>query len=130
MVCEIGAIAKTKAMGDAFSVIHFDWLNFDARHLQRSGIKNVCGQTRPAGFGWPFVEDVLKSAANRVKRVGRSVNRDIVFLHEIERAHIVKAENMVGMGMGVKDSIQAVDVVAQGLVSKVGCGIDEDALVA
>ena len=43
MVCEIGAIAKTKAMGDAFAVIHFDRLNFDASHLEGSGIKNVCG---------------------------------------------------------------------------------------
>ena len=101
MVCEIGAIAKTKAMGDAFSVIHFDWLNFDARHLQRSGIKNVCGQTRPAGFGWPFVEDVLKSAANRVKRVGRSVNRDIVFLHEIEGANVVETEDVIGVRVSV-----------------------------
>ena len=130
MIGEIGAIAEAKAVGDVFAVVDFDGLDFYAGDLDGSGIKYVSGEAGAAGFGGRLVEDVLKSAADGDEGFGGGVDGDIVFLHEVEGANIVEAEDVVGVGVGVEDGVEAVDLVAEGLIAEIGRGVNEDALVA
>lgn len=59
-------------------------------------------------------------------RLGGSVDRDFVLLHEVERPHVVKAQNMVGMSMRKEDGIEPFDSESQSLVAEVGRSVNQD----
>ena len=129
MVCEIGAIAKAETVRHAAAMSHEDGLHFHAGHLNRSRIENIGSQAGTAGFGGRFVKHVLEYPADGDKSVGGSVDGDIVFLHEVERPYVVQAKDMIGVRMGIEDSVKPIDIETQGLIAKVGRRVDEDALI-
>ncbi len=129
VICEIGAIAEAEAMRNAVAVIDFDGLDGDAGDFERSCIEDVRGEAGATGLRWRVVEYILEGAANGDERVGGSVDRDIISLHEVEGADVVEAEDVVGVRVRVKNCVEPFDVEAQGLVAEIGSGIDEDSLV-
>jgi hypothetical protein len=50
-------------------------------------------------------------------------------LPQIERPYIVKSHNVVGVAMGEEDGVEAFEAGAEGLLAKIGSGVDDDVLV-
>src|SRR5260221_14088018 len=74
------------------------------------------------------VEDVRKRAAQDVKCFGVRENRQRGFLAHVERANVVKAENVVSMGVREEDGIKALEADAKGLLAEVGRRVNDDVL--
>src|ERR1700730_4541920 len=84
-----------------------------------------------AGYGAlrrRIIENVREGAANYAKRFFRAVDGQRGFLANVEGANVVKAENVVGVGVGKENRVEAVEVDAQGLLTEVRRGVDDDVL--
>ena len=53
------------------------------------------------------------------------IERDLSFALEAERPYVVKPQNMVGMSMRVQDCVDALDVLANGLLAEIRRGVDQ-----
>ncbi len=71
------------------------------------------------------VEDVLEDALDGGHGLRRGVDRNGALLPEIERAHVVQAHDVVGVGVGEEHRIQMVDARAQRLSAEIRRGVDE-----
>jgi hypothetical protein len=49
-------------------------------------------------------------------------------MREAERAEIIQAEDVVGMGMGIEDGVDVSDAEAQRLLAEIRPSVDEDAV--
>ena len=65
-------------------------------------------------------EDIGKRAAQNRQGLGRGVDRQRGFLPHVVRADIVEAQNVIGMGVGVDDGVEAVQFFAQRLKAEIG----------
>ena len=70
-------------------------------------------------------EDAFDGAGGGVVGVDGKVTFDV----EAERAEVVESHDMVGVGVGVEDSVDTADALADGLGVEVGAGVDEDGVV-
>ena len=68
---------------------------------------------------------MLKDIGGGVVGVERHL---LLAVGEAERAKIVEAEDVVGVGVGVEDSVDVADAEAQRLLAEVRAGVDEDAM--
>ena len=71
-------------------------------------------------------EDVFEHAGQRVvgRRLGVDFERGV---HGgVEAAQVVEAEDVVGVGVGDEDRVEATEFRPQGLVAQVGGGVDEN----
>ena len=85
-----------------------------------------------AGAGRVLVfgaEGVGKHAAEGLGRGDIGVERDAGRVAEGERAQVVHAQGVVGMGVRVEDGVDAIDMLAQGLSVKVGAGINKNGVL-
>ena len=71
------------------------------------------------------IEGVAENAADDVEGLDGSVGGDRHFLVIVEGAHVVEAQDVVGVGVRVEDGVDAGDVGAQGLGAEVGRGVDQ-----
>lgn len=114
-------------------------LAVDERHALESGSVNGDGFLAfetvhaDAGAGRIFrfgregiVEDSLDDGGAGVVGIKRHV---AVGMMEGERAQIIEAEDVVGVGVGVEDGIDVADFFAQNLFAEVRAGVDEDTMV-
>ena len=83
---------------------------------------------RGGGLRGLGIEGVAEDAADDVEGLDGSVGRDGHFLVVVEGAHVVEAQDVVGVGVGVEDGVDAGDAGAQGLGAEIGRGVDEDIL--
>ena len=70
------------------------------------------------------LEDVAEHPLDGGHGVRRGVDRDVGSLPEVERAHVVEAHDVIGVGVREEYGVEAVDARAQGLSAEVGRGID------
>ena len=83
------------------------------------------------GAGDVGLEDVVEDAADVAEGGGAGVERDgLAALDGVDAADVVKAEEVVDVGVGDEGGVDAPDVGAEGLLAEVGRGVDEDAEVA
>ena len=74
------------------------------------------------------VENVAKHFADEVGCFGARVQRNLALAVIAQGAQIVDAENVIGMGVGVKHRVDLADSFANRLLAKVGRGVDQDGL--
>jgi len=86
------------------------------------------GHARYRAEGRPAVKDVGERAADDLKRFLRAVHRQRHILADVERANIIKAEDVIGMAVRKNNRIQAVETHAQRLLPKVWGRIDHHVL--
>src|SRR5579863_2796179 len=125
VVGEIRRRSKTKAQDFVFSVQQADGRELHSEEIERLAIDSVQIQTRNRRFRRRVVERVLKYAADNGQRFFLGVDGDGLTLAIVEGTHVVETENMVGMRMGVKDRIDALDAGAEGLGAEIGSRIDQ-----
>ena len=89
VVRQIGAVAKPKAMDDAFAVRSRNGVKSAADHTNRVVFKEVWLETRTAGFARFSIEHVAESALDHFPSRGRCVNRYDPFLHKVEWSNVV-----------------------------------------
>src|SRR4051794_4357733 len=80
---------------------------------------------RHVGFEFARVEGIGKDAADVFESVRRGVKGNGA-LTVVEGANVVEAENMVGMAVGVNDSVEPVNGGGEHLRAEVGRGVDQD----
>ena len=83
---------------------------------------------RDAGFvgiGAGFGKRVVKNGPQDLGGGGVGVEGNFLRSREAERSQIVEAKNMVGVGVGVEDGVDAGDVFAQRLLAEVWPRVDK-----
>lgn len=92
----------------------FEWVELNAGAMRVRGV---------GGEG--VVEDVAKDGRGGLVGVE---GQEAGLVGEAERAEVVEAEDVVGMGVGVEDGVEVMDALANGLLAEVGAGIDDDGM--
>jgi len=82
-----------------------------------------------AGFVAGVGEDVFEDAADDVEGGLAAVDGDVAGLAEVEGADVVETENVVGVAVGEEDGVELGDADAEGLITEVGGGVDDDVFV-
>ena len=97
-----------------------------------SGVVDAIGQASMGvqvgdrGLRQDGLEDVVERAADCGQRLSRAEDGNRAFLPEVERPHIVKAHDVVGVLVRKQDGIKAIDLGAQGLRTEVRRGVYEN----
>src|SRR6185503_6700528 len=92
--------------------------------------KNMRAQPGTARFRRLAVEDILKGPLEGVERFGGTIDRNFFPLQKIERPHVIQAENVVGVGMGVEDRVEPLNAEVQRLITEIRRGIDQNPFTA
>ena len=82
-----------------------------------------------AGFVVLLREDVLEDALDGFEGLRAAVDGDGAGLAEIEGADVVEAEDVVGVAVSEEDGVEFGDADAEGLVTEIGRGVDDDVFV-
>lgn len=82
-----------------------------------------------AGFVFGVGEDVFEDSFYGVECGLARVDGDGSGLAEVEGANVVEAENVISVAVGEKDGVELRDADAEGLVAKIGRGVDDDVFV-
>ena len=122
-VREIGGAAEAVAGDLLASMDHGNALEARAEEIEaraRRCVKAMQRDTRAGGVAIFRAEGVLEDAFERVcsRRVGK--DGDALWQAEAERAEIVKAENMVGVAVGVEHGVHLAKIFAERLRVEVG----------
>lgn len=75
---------------------------------------------------WLAIEYVGKSIAENLKSFLARKNRECRALPHVEGTNVVEPENVVGVGVGKYDGVEALDAAAQGLLAKIRCRVNDD----
>ena len=81
-----------------------------------------------SGVGGTRREGVVVDAPERRGCLRRGIQRNGSTLakdREADRAQVVQAQNVVGVGVGVKDSVHAGEAVLERLFAEVRAGVDD-----
>ena len=127
---EIGEIcraAEAKAEHPEIAVQQRHGNNLHAHQLEWA-MDNVEVDARNGALRGRVVKNIGKGAANHAKRFFRAVHGERGFLANVEGANIVEAEDVVGVAVGEEDGVEAIEADAEGLLAKVGRGVDDDVL--
>ncbi len=126
---EIGGAAEAVSEDFSFPVNHWNWLEGAAEQLENSmdRLEFEPGEASEFVVG---VEDIAEHVADELGGIGASVERNFTVAVIAEWAKVVDAEDVVGVGMGIEDRIDLRDVLANGLLAKIGGGVNEHRLTA
>ncbi len=100
-----------------------DGNNLRAHQLEWA-IDDVEVHARDGALRGSVIEDVREGAAKHAKRFFRAVHRERRFLTDVEGANVVEAEDVVGVGVGEQNGVEAIEANTQCLLAKVGRGVD------
>ncbi len=123
---EIGGRAKTETLNLHGAVDDLDRLKTRAEKLDRS-VDVVHLHARQAAVFVIRIEDVTEHALHGLGGIRVRVQRNLVGMAEAQGPNIVKPEHVVGVSMSIEDGIQPLYPLANGLLAKVGRGIDDHA---
>ena len=126
-VSEIGGAAKAKAEDFEVAVLERDGHKLDAHQFER-GVHDMQINAGDAALRGCAVKNVGKGAAQYAEGFFRAVDRERRFLADVERANVVEPEDVVGVVVGEEDGVEAIEADAEGLLAKVGRGVDDDVL--
>ena len=94
------------------------------RRTRRAIVKvTICGSPPP--FCVARIERVRERLTDVGDRPRIAVARHGALLQHVEAAHIVHAEDVIGVAVGEENGVDAADPVRQRLLAQVGAGIDE-----
>ncbi len=130
MVGEVSTVAESKAVDDRFTVKDRDRKHLDAGGKNGFVLKNVRGNARAARLADPVFKDIGESADNYFHRRLCGVDRNLRALHKVERAQIIQAQDVVGVGVGVENGVDMLDAVMECLVAEIRTAIDENSFFA
>src|SRR5438132_4278631 len=72
------------------------------------------------------VEDITEHVANEFRGVGPGVERQLArFMAKTQRPQVVDSENVIGVGVSVEHGIKMGDALADCLLVKIRCAVDE-----
>ena len=71
-----------------------------------------------------IVKHIRERAAQDLEGFFITVNGKSSSLVDVEGANIVEPEDVVGMSMGQQNGMEGIDSLAQGLLAKIGRGVD------
>src|SRR5579862_6134843 len=120
VIGKVGRAAEAKSINRRSAVQQRNWLELHSKNIEGLAVERVRVELRHGGFALLIGENVTEDAMDSCHRVGRCENRNARFLAEIEGANIVEAHDVVGVRVGEKDGIEAVNFGAQHLGAKVG----------
>lgn len=129
VIGQVGAIAETEAVAEAFAMFDADGSYWDSGSHKGIFIEDMTFEARTAGFARRGFEDIREGGFNGSQSTFGSKDGDTVTLQEVEGANVVEAKDVVGVRVGEEHRIQAFDSGAEGLIAQVGRGIDQDARV-
>src|SRR5580704_15604738 len=107
-ICEVGGVAETKTEDVARAVHGGNGSEFDSQQRERTvyRVQIYAGQRTVGGR---IVKDVRERFLQHTQRGFSGINRNRGFLFQVVGANVVEAEDMVGVRVGVKDRVEAVD---------------------
>ena len=129
-VGQVGDIADAVAHGVAMAVDERNGLDVegtDADEVLAVEFPQLDAWDEPAVFEVVVVEDVVEVVADEIGVVLAGVERECLAAEAGEAAEIIDAMEVIGVGVGEKDGIDAHDVLADDLFAEIGADIDEDA---
>ena len=83
------------------------------------------GDLRNGAENGDSVEDVGEGALEDDLSIGGGEDRDGRFLAHVEGTDVVEAEDVVGVGVGEDQSVEALEAGAKGLEAEVGRGVND-----
>src|SRR5581483_11432479 len=91
VIGQISAIAKAKSVRQALAMRQADRLKRDSGHTDLLVVEDMRNQARAARFRRRRVEHVPEGALNHIPSLGRSINRNLPFLHEVEGPYVIQS---------------------------------------
>src|SRR5579862_1577300 len=113
-------------MDRLFSVKNGNRLELQVQYIECVAVQFMNFYLRNRGARIVLLENVLKDPADRLQHRCKSVNRNGRALMVIEGAHIVQAEDMVGVAVRINDGVERRRVGSQHLRSEVGRGVNHN----
>jgi len=92
-------------------------------------VDDVEGDARNRAERRPFIEDVGERAAEDLEGLCGTVHGDCALLADVKGANVVEPEDVIGVAVGEEDGVEAIETDAQGLLAKVGRGVDDYVLL-
>ncbi len=126
VIGEVGEAADAVAVDVLAAVEERDGLDVESEEFEGAAVVVVGFDFGDVGGAGDGIEHIRKDAAEGVEGVGGSVDGDAGALEDVEGADVVEAEDVIGVGVGEEDGVDAADVVAEDLGAEVGGGVDED----
>src|SRR5882762_2691367 len=128
-VGEIGGTSEPEAEDFHLAVQQRHGNKRDAEKLERA-MDGVQRNARHGAERWFVIEYVCKHAPDDIKRFFVAVDRQRRALTDIERANVIKTEDVVGMAMREQNGVEAFESNAEGLLAEVRRRINHDVLAA
>ena len=126
-VGEVGGAAEAVAEDFEVAVEKRDGSEGDAEKLE--GLADFAkGDTGNGAELGETVEDVREGAAQGLEGGSVGIDGKNGVLAEVVRADVVEAHDVVGVSVGEEDGVEAIEFCAQGLLAKIGRGVNDDEL--
>jgi hypothetical protein len=114
-----------KSQGAAAAVMQGKRFHRQAEQLKRAA--DLSGvQLWPISLLGLFTENITEIFPEGSNRLSGTVNGNRLTRDEVERSQIVDAVDMVGMGVGIENRVDTLDLLPQGLLPQISGGIDEN----
>ena len=126
VIGEVGYLADTVAEHDHGAMVERDGGNLLAEELEGFAVEDVDGEAGNGVFLAAVGEHVFEDAADDDQGRFRSVDGDGAALAIVEGTEIIEAEDMVGVGVRIKDGVEVGDTRAKALGAEVRGGVDDD----
>ena len=126
VIGEIGEGAEAESVDLAFSVQQRHRSAGDPKQIERLAIEDVWLDSRTRGLRGLSGKHIAKAMLDTGESLLGAVNGDRATLAKVERADVVETHDVIGVGMGKQDGVKVRDGGAEGLLSKIGRGVDED----
>src|SRR6516165_6420239 len=121
----VGGIAKAEAQ-DGQVAVQDGYGNQPLSPEVKRAVDKLRVELGDSPIGIRLVKDVLVDAADALHGPAVGVNGNRHVLPEVKDADIIQSEDVVGVLVGEDDGVQPSHPGAQGLLAKVGRGIDDD----
>jgi hypothetical protein len=106
------------------------WYWNDSLPEQLKGSANlVCSQERWVTGTVMFVKNITETTLQCFKRCRCGKAGDNLFVEKMKPAQVINAVDVVSVGVGKKNGINAFDVMPERLFSQIGGGINQDGAV-
>ncbi len=125
---EVGGAAETKTEDFEIAVAQRHRDDWHAKKFERA-VDDVEGDARNRAERRRFIEDVRKCAAEDLEGLCGTVHGDCALLADVKGANVVEPEDVIGVAVGEEDGVEAIETDAQGLLAKVGRGVDDYVLL-
>src|SRR6266700_534917 len=122
---EIRRAAEAEAQHFHVAMEQGNWNERNAEQFEWTIVDNIERDTWHGAESRLIVENVGEDAAVDSKRVFVAVDRKSRALPDVVGTNIIESQNVVGVAVGEKNGVKAIDAGAHGLLAKIGSGVDD-----